>query len=384
MTYQTRHHGVQIYHYQRFPALLIEQDIVDLSVVMRHAQRQFPCIEQIGESARFILHEVMDYAVSYIRIYFLGMVPSLIYNVGSGVLRAVGDSRRPLYFLIAACMTNILLDVLLVLGLDMGVAGAAWATIISQFISAVLVLAVLIRSRQAYHLDVRRIRFHGDLLRRIAAIGLPAGLQSVMYSISNVMIQSYINGFGTDVMAAWSAWGKLDGLQWMILNAFGIAITTFVGQNFGAGKFTRVRRGVGQCLAMAFGATALCSGAMLLLGENMFRLFANEKAVIREGMRMLHLIAPFYFTYVCIEVLSGAVRGAGDSLIPTLMTLGGICLLRLVWLLAVVSRWRTVTMTVLSYPITWTVTTVLFLVYYLRGGWLKRCREKAGLGDVPA
>ena len=320
--------------------------------------------------------DVMDYALSYIRIYFLGMVPSLIYNVGSGILRAVGDSRRPLYFLIAACIANILLDVLLVLGLDMGVAGAALATIFSQFISAVLVVAVLMRSRQSYRLCIRQIRFHGALLGQIINIGLPAGLQSVMYSISNVMIQFYINGFGTDVMAAWTAWGKLDGLQWMILNAFGISITTFVGQNFGAQKFDRVRKGVGQCLAMAFGATLVCSAALLLLGDKLFRLFANEEVVIQEGMQILRLIAPFYFTYVCIEILSGAMRGAGEALVPTLMTLGGICLLRLVWLLTLANRYHTVAMTVLCYPITWVVTSGLFLIYYLKGGWLKRCKAK--------
>ena len=175
--------------------------------------------------------DVMDAALTYLRIYFVGMVPSLFYNVGSGILRAIGDSRRPLYFLMAACLSNILLDLLLVLGLDMGVAGAAWATILSQAISAAFVFYVLTHSPQAWRLNLRSVRFHPDLLKRVVQIGLPSGLQSVMYSISNVLIQAFINGFGTDVSAAWSAWGRLDGFQWMILNAFGISITTFVGQN---------------------------------------------------------------------------------------------------------------------------------------------------------
>lgn len=180
--------------------------------------------------------DIFDNAVTYIRIYFIGIIPSLIYNIGSGILRAVGDSRRPLYFLIAACMTNIVLDVILVVGFEMGVAGAAWATIISQLVSAVLVVLVLLRSHGAYQLQPRKIRFHPALLGRIMQIGLPAGLQSVMYSLSNVIIQSSVNAFGTDVLAAWTAYGKLDGLFWMIVGAFGVSITTFVGQNFGAGQ----------------------------------------------------------------------------------------------------------------------------------------------------
>ncbi len=320
--------------------------------------------------------DVMEPAVTYIRIYFLGMIPSLIYNIGSGILRAVGDSRRPLFFLIAACMTNIVLDLLLVMGADMGVAGAAWATILSQAVSAVLVVIVLMRSHMAYQLSWRQVRFHGDLLSRIVQIGLPAGLQSVMYSISNVLIQAFVNHFGTDVSAAWSAWGRLDGFQWMILNAFGISITTFVGQNFGAMKFDRVKKGVRECLAMAFASSALCSVALVLFGQYFYRLFANDPVVIEKGMEILRLIAPFYVTYTCVEILSGAMRGAGESVAPTLITLGGICLLRLVWLLGFVSRNPSIPLTMLSYPMTWVITSALFILFYLKGGWMKRCQER--------
>lgn len=323
--------------------------------------------------------DVMEYAVRYIRIYFAGMIPSLLYNIGSGILRAVGDSRRPLLFLIAACMTNIVLDVALVLGLDAGVAGAAWATILSQTVSAVLVIVVLKRSSASYQLHFRQIRFHGDLLKNIVRIGLPAGLQSVMYSISNVIIQTSINGFGTTVMAAWTAWGKIDGLFWMINGAFGVSITTFVGQNFGARQFERMRRSVKECLLMAAGAALIVSSICLLVGEYVFRLFTNEEAVVQQGMEVLRLIAPCFVTYVCIEILSGAVRGAGDSMIPTLMTLCGICILRIVWLKLIAPTVGTVRFTILCYPITWVVTSGLFIVYYLRFGWLKRCTKKAGL-----
>lgn len=322
--------------------------------------------------------EIFDNAVTYIRIYFIGMIPSIIYNIGSGLLRAVGDSRRPLYFLIVACLTNIVLDVLLVVGLEMGVAGAAWATIISQLVSAVLVIVVLVRSHSAYRLDVRRIRFHSHILGRIVQIGLPAGLQSVMYSLSNVIIQASMNAFGTDVLAAWTAYGKLDGLFWMIVSAFGVSITTFVGQNFGARQYDRVRRSVKVCLSMAFVSTVLISTLYLLVGEHLYRLFSDDDTVIAYGMDILRLLVPTYVLYLCIEILSGAVRGAGDSLIPTLITLFGVCLLRVVWLLWIAPGMGTMSAVLVSYPITWALTSGLFVVYYWKGGWLKRCMKRAG------
>ena len=325
--------------------------------------------------------DVMEPALTYLRIYFLGMVPSLVYNVGSGILRAVGDSRRPLYFLIAACLTNIVLDVLFVMGWEMEVAGAALATILSQAVSAGLVLMVLTRSRQSYCLQWRQIRFHGDLLGRILRIGFPAGLQSSMYAISNVLIQRFINVFGTDVSAAWSAWGRLDGMEWMILGAFGISITTFVGQNFGAGKLERVKTGVWQCMLMAFGTSVLCSAILMLFGRTLFGMFANETAVIDKGMQILWMIAPFYVTFVCIEILSGALRGTGNTLAPTLITLGGVCALRLVWLLGYVRLHPSLELTMLSYPVTWIITSLLFIGYYLSGGWLRRCRKQAEQTD---
>ena len=326
-----------------------------------------------------ITDDVIDLATTYIRIYFIGMVPSLIYNIGSGILRAIGDSKRPLYFLIVACMVNIVLDLLFVIGLEMGVAGAGLATILSQAVSAALVIIVLMRSPDSYRLHPKKIRFHGDLMKKVVRIGLPAGLQSTMYSISVVIIQSYINTFGTDVMAGNAAWGRLDGLHWMVVGAFGISITTFVGQNFGAQKYDRMKKGVYQCWAMALGAVAAMSAFFLLLGEPLLGLFANEESVIREGMRILRFIGPCFILYTSIEIFSGAVRGAGDSLIPTLMTLGGVCILRLLWLFLVVPHRLELETVLMSYPMTWLITSSLFILYFFKGGWLKRCQKKAGL-----
>ena len=323
--------------------------------------------------------EVLPHAVTYIRIYFIGMIPNLIYNIGSGLLRAVGDSRRPLYFLIVACLTNIVLDILMVLGLEMGVAGAAWATILSQAVSAVLVILTLLRTGASYRLFPKKIRFHRQLLGRIVQIGLPAGLQSVLYSISNVIIQSCINGFGTDVVAAYTAYGKMDGFFWMIVNAFGVSITTFVGQNFGARKYGRVKKSVNVCLIMAAGATVLLSTFLILMAQPLMHLFTDDASVVKYGLQMVHLLVPFYFTYLGIEVYSGAVRGAGDSLVPTLLTLTGICLLRVLWVAFLLPAHHTLDTLLWSYPVTWALTSVMFIVYYYFGGWMKRCIARAGL-----
>lgn len=327
--------------------------------------------------------EVMAYALPYLNIYFLGMIPQLVYNIGSGVLRAVGDSRRPMLFLICAALTNIVLDVLLVLGLGLGVRGAAIATVLSQVVSAVLILVSLCHAQPVYRLHFRRIRFHGDMLLRIVRIGLPAGLQSVMYSLSNMIIQASVNGFGTDVMAAWTAYGKIDGLYWMMISAFGVSITTFAGQNFGAQRYDRMRLSVRVCLGMAAGVTVFMTALILVVGRPMLGMFTDDAHVVETGMSIIRLIVPTWITYLCIEILSGAMRGAGDSLMPTLMTLTGVCLMRVFWVTVVVPRMHQLPVLMLSYPITWVITSCMFIVYYLRGRWLDRCIARQGSVQKP-
>lgn len=308
--------------------------------------------------------DVLEPAILYIRIYYLGMIGNLVYNVGSGILRAVGDSRRPLYFLIASCLTNIVLDILLVVVLQMGVAGAALATILSQLLSAVLVILVLMRTRDMHHLELKRIGFDGRMFKRIIRIGFPAGLQSVMYSLSNIIIQTAINGQGTDTVAAWTVYGKLDVVFWMIINAFGIAITTFVGQNYGAGKTDRVRKGIRSCLWMTLWATLVVSALLYLTCGGIYRFFNDDPEVLRIGVEITRFLVPTYVTYICIEILSGALRGVGDCWVPTLICLTGICLIRVVWIMAAVPRFHGIKTIIFSYPLTWMVTTVLFVIYY--------------------
>ena len=308
--------------------------------------------------------DVLAPSILYIRIYYVGTIGNLIYNVGAGILRAVGDSRRPLYFLVASCFTNILLDLLLIVCFDLGVAGAAIATICSQALSALLVILVLLHVKDMHRLELRKIRIDRKMLHRIVLIGFPAGLQSVMYSLSNIIIQTAINGEGTDTVAAWTVYGKLDVVFWMIVSAFGIAITTFVGQNYGAGKIERVRKGIRSCLGMTVVSTVVVSAFLYLTCGSIYTLFTDDTEVLRIGVEMTRFLVPTYITYICIEILSGALRGVGDCWIPTLICLTGVCLIRVVWIMAAVPRFPGITTIIFSYPLTWVITTVLFGVYY--------------------
>ncbi len=319
--------------------------------------------------------DILEHAILYIRIYFLGSIPNLIYNMGSGILRAVGDSKRPLLFLITGCLTNIVLDVVLVVFLRMGVAGAAAATVFSQTASSLFVVAVLTRTHEMYRLVFSRIRLDRRMLNRIIRIGLPAGLQSVMYSLSNVIIQSSVNSLGTDTIAAWTAYGKIDSVFWMIINAFGISITTFVGQNYGAGKMERVKKGIRQCMAMTVASALGLSFVLYHFGFYIFKIFTTDVAVLEKGMEILHFLVPAFVTYVAIEIYSGALRGIGDSWIPMILTMLGVCALRVAWILVAVPLRRTITTVVFSYPLTWTVTSVLFIIYFHR--FSKLGRKKA-------
>ena len=322
--------------------------------------------------------DIMDHALTYLRVYFFGIVAAFLYNIGSGILRAVGDTQRPLYFLMAACLTNIFLDLILVVVFRLGVLGVALATLSSQILAAGLVIFTLMHSNQVYRLFPEELKFTPHVLRSVLKVGIPAGLQSNMYTISNMIIQSAINTFGTNTIAAWTAFGKIDGFFWMILSAYGISVTTFVGQNFGAQKYDRIRQSVRICLGLTLGTAVFCSFFLYFFCEPIFKIFTDDLLVMTEGMQMLRFLVPFYATYICIEVLSGAIRGVGDSLVPMIMTGCGVCLLRIVWVFAALPLRHEMTTVMFSYPLTWSITSLLFVIYYLRGGWLRRRIAKCG------
>lgn len=300
----------------------------------------------------------------YLRIVFAAMIPGMIYNVGSGVLRAVGDSKSPLYFLIICCIVNVVLDLVFVLGLDMGVAGVAVATSIAQLVSAVMVCMSLRRSRDSYRLYMKRLKMDPEILARTMKIGLPAGLQSVMYSLSNTIITTTINGFGTSTVAAWVALGKVDGMFWMILGAFGVSLTTFVGQNYGARRYDRVRKSLRVCMWLTLAASWLFSILCFAFGKPVFRLFSTEADVLEIAARMLMYMAPCYWLFVPIELISGSLRGMGNTVVPTFITAMGICVFRTIWMFTVVPVWHEILAITLSYPFSWIMTSAAFIAYY--------------------
>lgn len=322
--------------------------------------------------------EIMEDALTYVNVYYAGIIACMIYNVGTGILRAIGDSKMPLYVLIVCCLVNIVLDLLFVVVFGWGVFGVAIATVISQAVSAGLILLRLMLTQDSYRVELKQIRFDRGILKNVIRIGLPAGMQSVMYSASNLLIQASINSFGTTAIASWAAIGKVDGFIWMVMNAFGIAITTFVGQNFGARNYARVKKSAKVCLAMALGTTITLSTVLFIFMEPLLRFFTGDEAVISLGVQFLQILAPSYFTFVFIEILSGAIRGAGEALQPMLITSFGVCGLRILWMAVAVPLWATMQMVALNYPVTWVITAVVFVIYYARGNWLERCKKRSG------
>lgn len=308
--------------------------------------------------------DVIPDSILYLRIYFLGMIFTLTYNMGSSIMRAIGDSRRPLIYLVICCGINIVLDILFVIVFHMGIAGAAIATVISQGASAILVTRSLMKSYGILKLELRSIRFHGALLKSELKIGLPGGIQSFGYSISNIIIQAVINDFGTDTAAAWAAYGKLDAIFWTVCGSFGIAITTFAGQNYGARKFNRVKKSVRVCLGMALGVCGSLIVFLMVFCRPLYHIFTTDYAVVDIGVYMLRLITPSYVIFIFVEIFSGALRGIGDVLIPSTITLGGVLLVRLTWILFVTPMTGELSTLLYSYPLAWGATALLLIPYY--------------------
>lgn len=308
--------------------------------------------------------DVIPDSILYLRIYFLGMIFTLTYNMGSSIMRAIGDSRRPLIYLVICCGINIILDILFVIVFHMGIAGAAIATVISQGASAILVTRSLMKSYGILKLELRSIRFHGALLKSELKIGLPGGIQSFGYSISNIIIQAVINDFGTDTAAAWAAYGKLDAIFWTVCGSFGIAITTFAGQNYGARRFDRVKKSVRVCLGMALGVCGSLIVFLMVFCRPLYHIFTTDYAVVDIGVYMLRLITPSYVIFIFVEIFSGALRGIGDVLIPSTITLGGVLLVRLTWILFVTPMTGELSTLLYSYPLAWGSTALLLIPYY--------------------
>ena len=301
---------------------------------------------------------------AYLQIYFIGLVFVLIYNTGASLLRALGDAKRPFWYLIICCGINIVLDIVLIVFFRMSVAGAALATVISQGISAVLVTVRLLRFRELCDFRLRDIRIHRDMLKRELILGLPGGTQAAMYSISNIIVTAAINAFGEVTVASWTAYTKFDGLFWMISGAMGITITTFVGQNFGAGRFDRIHKAVRLMNLAYVGSAVGFSCLVILLREQLFHFFVTSEEAVSIGCRMVLVISPFYIFNIHIENYAGALRGVGDTLTPMLFSVFGICVFRLIYLWVLFPLYPTLEFLCAMYPINWLLIDALYMFYY--------------------
>lgn len=308
--------------------------------------------------------EVFVQADAYLRIYFLGVTGLLFYNMGAGILRAVGDSRRPLYFLIFSAVLNIVLDLIFVAGFSLGVEGAAYATVISQGASAVLVMIVLSRERASYRVVWNRIRLNPEMIGKIVRVGLPMALQSAVVSFSNVFVQSYINHFGAAAMAGWSAYGKVDKFCLLPIQSLSLGLMTFVGQNYGAKRYDRIRKGIRTGLTMCFGI-AICLIILInLFAESLVSMFIQSPDVVKFGTLFIHIEMPFYLALCVNSVYDSTLRGIGMTKGPMLIMMTNSILFRQIYLFVVSRVSESMIPIVLGYPLGWILCSVMLVLYY--------------------
>ena len=306
---------------------------------------------------------MMQMALPYLQIYFLGLAPNLIYNMGAGLLRAVGDSKTPLIFLVISCFVNIVLDIVLIQHMDMGVTGAAIATVASQIVSAILVIIVLCRRDDALKLRLNSLHINFYELKKMVSIGSAAAMQSAMYTLANILIQASINSLGTDTIAAFTAYGKIDTLFFMTIQSLGISVTTFTGQNYGYGNKERVKKGIIYGMILSVIVTGIVMLLLKLFGRSIYTLFTQDENVLNIGTQMLNFMVVAFPAYIIIEIFSGSLRGIGDSWIPMIITASGVCILRILWILTIVPKYPNIFTILWAYPISWVTTSILFLIY---------------------
>lgn len=308
--------------------------------------------------------EVMPDATLYLSIYFSGVIGLMLYNIGSGILRAVGDSTRPFYYLVVCAVMNTVLDLVFVLVLPMGVAGVALATVLSQCASAVLVILTLLRTEGSIRLHIRRIRIHWQILKKIFAVGIPAALQMAVTAFSNVFVQSYINYFGPDCMSGWTTYSRVDQLLFLPMQSIALAATTFVGQNLGSGQVQRARQGVRHSILIALVSTVILSIPVIVFAPGIVAFFNDKAEVITYGSLLLRWLSPFYVLCCFNQVYSGALRGAGNSQAPMIIMLSSFVVFRQIYLFIMSRVCNEILPIAMSYPAGWLLCSVLTVLYY--------------------
>ena len=308
--------------------------------------------------------EVLGQAVLYMRIYFVGMPATLVYNFGAAILRAVGDTRRPLYYLFVAGCVNVILNLFFVVVCGRGVDGVAIATVISQVISAALIVRCLIKSEGMYRLNLSMLKLHRHKVIQIAKIGLPAGFQGAIFSISNVLIQSSVNSFGSIAMAGNTAASNIEGFIYTCMNAVYQTSLSFTSQNLGAGKIKRISRILVECLIVVFLVGAVMGLVAYTFGAELLRIYSTDPEVIENGLHRMRVICQTYYLCGMMDVTVGALRGLGYSVMPMLVSLAGVCGVRIVWIFTAFVWSRSLFTLYISYPISWGATFVIHLICF--------------------
>ena len=316
--------------------------------------------------------DVIQMSILYMRIYFAGMPVMMAYNFGSAILRAVGDTKRPLYYLLAAGVVNVVLNLIFVIVFRMSVAGVALATVISQALSAVLVLRCLMITPTDYQLSIRNLRVDGDKLLKMIQIGIPAGLQGALFSISNVLIQSSVNSFGSTVMAANGAASNIEGFVYTSMNALHQSAISFTGQNYGAKKFDRIGKILVICLTLVILVGLVLGNGAYLLGGTLLTLYTDNPEAISYGVLRLSVICTTYCLCGMMDVIVGSIRGMGYGILPMLVSLTGACLFRVLWIFTVFQKYHNLKCLYVSYPISWALTFAAHLICFFVIFW----REK--------
>ena len=310
--------------------------------------------------------EVRYMSVLYLQIYFIGMPFIILYNFGAAILRAIGDTKRPLYYLLVAGIVNVILNLYFVIQWDMGVAGVAIATTVSNLISSLLVLRTLMKEKSVLRVDLKRVRIDPKVLFRIFKIGLPAGLQSCFFSISNMVIQSSINSFGAIAMAGSSAASNIENFVYSTMNAVYQANLSFTSQNVGAGRYSRINRILGACL-VANMIVGLPTGLLAcVFGHQLISIYNTDPDVIASGIVRLYIICSVYFICGAMDTIVGSLRGMGEAFIPMMVTLVGVCGFRIIWIMTVLRVFNSLDVLYLSYPVSWTVAGLIQLWYFFK------------------
>ena len=326
--------------------------------------------------------DVFVEAKAYLQIYFGGISGLMLYNMGSGILRAVGDSRRPLYFLVFSSCVNIVLDLLFVLGFHMGVEGVAYATIIAQFSSAALIYFTLYRTHDVHRFQPKKLRIYPEMVRSIIRVGLPAGLQQALTSFSNVFVQGYINSFGTNCVAGWSCYHRIDQFILLPMQSISMASTTFVGQNIGHRDLERTEKGIRTAVMLSIVVTGILIGLVVIFCAPLIKIFNDDPGVVEYGVMFIRLISPFYLIICFNQIYAGALRGAGDAKAPMFIMLFSFVLFRQLYLAIGTQFINTEWFVGLGYPAGWAMCSTLQLLYYYKSKWRDRCRANWAAEDA--